>query len=225
MATGDSTSPDLSATAVPDSKGAPHGYLRAETSPIDDAAPEQLDWGSIHDEDGAFGQIGAAIGELEEGELDLEDRAEAEKGNGSGGAAAAILLTLSGSAPGNIEDGALDLGDRVDAEGGNAALSGSARQVMGSRAELGGSLAAEVVDPASSGCQNSRTARATSNGAINSGAGFTTAAEMPGFWAADITSDAFAPKGKLEDGGAAQPGVAQAGGAGTSEFEADGSCY
>jgi hypothetical protein len=48
---------------------------------------------------------------------------------------------------------------------------------------------------------------------------------MPGFWAADITSDAFAPKGKLEDGGAAQPGVAQAGGAGTSEFEADGSCY
>jgi hypothetical protein len=54
VATGDSTSPDLSTTAVPDGKGAPHGYLRAEASPIDDAAPEQLDWGSIHDEDGAF---------------------------------------------------------------------------------------------------------------------------------------------------------------------------
>jgi hypothetical protein len=47
---------------------------------------------------------------------------------------------------------------------------------------------------------------------------------MLGFGAAGITSDASAPKGKLEDGGAAWPGVAQAGGAGTSDFKADGSC-
>jgi hypothetical protein len=82
---------------------------------------EQLDWGTIHDADGAFGQIQAAAGELEDGELNLEDRAEARQGKGASGAGLGSLPPRTSTA-GEIQDGVLDLGTRAEAQVGNPAL-------------------------------------------------------------------------------------------------------
>lgn len=45
--------------------------IDAEVLGDEETAPEQLDWGSIDDDDGAFGQIGAAAGPTEEVDLVL----------------------------------------------------------------------------------------------------------------------------------------------------------
>lgn len=59
----------------------------------EEAAPEQLDWGSIDDEDGAFGQIGAAAATSEVSEPVLPGPQAIQKGKTIDGGA-------SGSSPG-----------------------------------------------------------------------------------------------------------------------------
>lgn len=92
-----------------------HGELGPHVEVDDDAAPEQLDWGSIHDEDGAFGQFVAASGQSEDGELDLEGRADAEGGKGWSGAGSMDLLAQGTSASSELEEGELNFGDRAEA--------------------------------------------------------------------------------------------------------------
>lgn len=72
--------------------------LMGNDAPTEEMAPEQLDWGSIDDDDGAFGQISATSGRCEEGELDLAGPAEAENENGLGCAAASVGRSCYGSA-------------------------------------------------------------------------------------------------------------------------------
>lgn len=223
VVTGDApaSAPGLSAPAVLHGHGGQSGalldLLGAAAPPLDDAAHEELDWGSIHDEDGAFGQIVAASGDLEEGELDLEDRVKADEGNGLAGLEAGVLRSMSASASGKVEEGGLLLDGRAAAERGCGALLGAAEQVMGGCAARDGPCAAGEVDLPSSGRWD------LCNGAIddNSGAGFTIDAERLDLGAG---GGASAPKGKLEDGGPACPDEAQAAGSGQLGADGDRSC-
>jgi hypothetical protein len=69
----------------------------ATDTTADEAAQEELDWGSIDDDDGAFGQIQADSGVSDEGELNLGGRADAEDGKEWSGIGAALMLKMARS--------------------------------------------------------------------------------------------------------------------------------
>jgi hypothetical protein len=91
----------------------------ATDTTADEAAQEELDWGSIDDDDGAFGQIQADSGVSDEGELNLGGRADAEDGKEWSGTGPADPPASASSLLGAIDDGVLGLGGCAEAASGN----------------------------------------------------------------------------------------------------------
>lgn len=189
--------------------------------PCDDEAPEQLDWGTIHDEDGAFGQIEAASSELEERELDLEDCAESARGRSVSSGGVGSLPPCSPAA-GEIQDGGVpDLGKRAEAQEGNPALYAQSSAAMeGKRSPC----AINSTDPPPATMDLEAPSHTTRDAVADSGVRFTSVAKKPAPPdSGGSPHGASAQDGRFQVGDPKLPATVQPDSASPSNFDGDGS--